>query len=118
MLKIAKPKKGGVGVDVDSRAGCSGSKIDGCEIDNVEVDGNEVEVDEVGKKGRKTTKSKNLSKSKKTVVSDFLTPKAKLAFTKLRQAFFKAPILHHIRLECHIQIEMDVSGYAIGRVLS
>ena len=55
---------------------------------------------------------------KKMVRLNFLTPKAKLAFTKLRQAFVKAPILHHFNPECHIQIEIDESGYAIGEVLS
>ena len=64
-------------------------------------------------------KSKNLSKSKKTVRSlDFLTLGAKLAFTKLRQAFLKALILHHFDLERYIWIETDVSGYAIGGVFS
>ena len=81
-------------------------------MDDVEVDGDKVEVDEVGKKARKT------SKSQKTVGSDFLTPRAKLAFTELRQAFLKAPILHHFDPERHIRIEMDASGYAIGGVLS
>ena len=82
-------------------------------MDNIEVDGSEVEVDEVGEKVQ------ILSKSKKTVrSSDFLTPGAKLAFTKLRQAFIKALILHHFDLECHIRVETDASGYAIGGVLS
>ena len=49
---------------------------------------------------------------------DFLTPGAKLAFTKLKQVFFKALILHHFDLERHIWIGMDASGYAIGGVLS
>ena len=49
---------------------------------------------------------------------DFFTPGAKLVFTKLRQAFIKAPILHHFNLERHIWIATDVSGYAIGGVLS
>ena len=65
------------------------------------------------------SKFKNLSKSKKTVrFLDFLTPGAKLAFTKLRQAFCKAPILYHFDLERYIQIETDAFGYAIGGVLS
>ena len=103
----------------DSRAGHDGNKLDRSEIDGVEVDGSEVEVDEVRKKVQKTSKSKNSSKSKKTIGSlNFLTPRAKLAFTKLRQAFLKAPILHHFNPECHIQIETDVSGYSINRVLS
>ena len=110
MLKTDEPRKGGDGVGCDSRAGRDG--IDGNGMDNVEVDGGEVEVDEVGKKGRKT------SKSKKSVGSDFLTPGAKLAFTELRQAFLKAPILHHFDPERHIRIETDASGYAISGVLS
>ena len=118
MLKTAKPKKGGDEVGSNSRAGRRGSEIDGSGMDNVEVDGGEVEVDEIEKKGRKTSKSKNLSKSKKTVGSDFLTPGAKLAFTELRQAFFKAPILHHFDPECPIRIETDASGYTIGGVLN
>ena len=115
MLKTAEPKKDGDGVGGDSRARRDG--IDGNEMDDVEVDGGEVEVDEGGKKGRKTSKSKKLSKSK-TVRSDFLTPGAKLAFIELRQAFLKAPILHHFDPERHIRIETDASGYAIGGVLS
>ena len=52
------------------------------------------------------------------VGSDFLTPRAKLVFTKLKQTIFKAPILHHFDPECHVRIETDVSGYAIGGVLN
>ena len=105
-----QPGEGVVGVGGDSRVGRDG--IDGSGMDDVEVDGGEIEVDEVGKKGRKT------SKSQKTVGSNFLTPEAKLAFTKFRQAFLKTPILHHFDPERHIRIETDASGYAIGRVLS
>ena len=86
-------------------------------MNNVEVDGAEIEVDEVGKIARKMSKSKNLSKSK-MVGSNFPTLGAKLAFTKMRQAFLKAAILHHFNPERHIRIETDVSGYAIGGVLS
>ena len=32
--------------------------------------------------------------------------------------FLKAPILHHFDPKCHIRIETDASGYAIGGVLS
>ena len=117
MLKTAEPRKGENGVGGDSGAGYGGSEIDGSEKDNVEVDGSEVEVDKVGKKGRKTSKSKKSSKSK-MVGLDFLTLGAKLAFTKLRQAFFKAPILHHFDPERHIRIGTDVSGYAFGGVLT
>ena len=48
----------------------------------------------------------------------FLISKAKLAFIKLRQAFVKAPILHYFDPKCYIQIETDVSGYAISRILN
>ena len=48
----------------------------------------------------------------------FLTLGAKKVFNKLRQAFTKAPILQHFDPKCHIQIETDASGYAIGGVLS
>ena len=48
----------------------------------------------------------------------YLTPCAKQAFTQLKQAFTKAPILQHFDPKCHIRIETDVSGYAIGGVLS
>ena len=79
-----RPGEGGVGVG-SSRAGRKGSKLDGSELHDDEVDDGEVEDDEVGKKVRKRSKSKNSSKSKKTVrSSDFLTPGAKLAFTKLK----------------------------------
>ena len=114
-----RPGKVKVGVGGDSRARRSGSEIDGSGKDDIEVNDSKVEVDEVGKKVQKLSKSKNLSKSKKTVrSSDFFTPGAKLAFTKLRQAFFKALILHYFNPECHIWIEMDASGYAIGGVLN
>ena len=68
MLKTAEPKKGRVGVGGDNRAERVGNKIDRSGMDNIKIDSSKVKVDEVGKKGRKTTKSKNLSKSKKTVI--------------------------------------------------
>ena len=111
-----RPGEGVVGVGGDSRAGRD--RIDRSGMDDIEVDGGEVEVDEVRKKARNFSKFKNLSKSKKTVRSDFLIPGAKLAFTELRQAFFKAPILHYFNPEYHIRIETDVSGYAIGGIFS
>ena len=122
-----RPGEGGVGIR-GSRAGRGGSKLDGSEldgnevdcneVDGNEVDGNEVEGNKVGKKVQNLPKSKNLSKSKKMVEWDFYTLGAKLTFTKLRQAFFKTPILHHFDREHYIQIETDALGYAIGKVLS
>ncbi len=47
-----------------------------------------------------------------------LTLRARKAFTKLRQAFVEAPILNYFDPECHIWIEMNASGYVIGRILS
>ena len=89
MLKTSesktRPVEGGVGVGGARRGG---SKLDRRRIDDNKVDGNEVRDDEV------ETKVQKLSKSKKTELS-FFTPRARKAFTKLRQAFIKAPILHH-----------------------
>ena len=65
MLKTAEPRKGRNGVGGDSRAGHDRSENDGGEVNDVEVDGGKVGRDEIGKKGRKMSKSKNLSKSKK-----------------------------------------------------
>ena len=48
----------------------------------------------------------------------FLTFNAKKAFNHLSQAFIKALIFQHLDLESHIQIEIDVLGYAIVGVLS
>ena len=48
----------------------------------------------------------------------FLTSGAREAFNQLSQAFIKAPILWYFDLKCHIQIETNTLGYAIGRVLS
>ena len=41
-----------------------------------------------------------------------------MAFTKLRQAFIKAPILHHLDSKCHIWVEIDVLDYAISGVFN
>ena len=48
----------------------------------------------------------------------FLTFNARLAFNRLQLAFTTALILQHFDLECHIWIETDVLGYAIGEILS
>ena len=120
MLKTAESRKGVVGVGGDSKAGRGGSKLNGRRIDDDKVDGNEVDNevdDEVGTTVWKSSKSKNLSKSKKTELG-FLTSGARKAFTKLRQVFIKTPILYHFDPERHIRVETDASGYVIGRVLS
>ncbi len=65
-------------------------------------------------KKSKASRAKKLSSQS----GSFLTPKAKKAFTKLRQALVKALILNHFNPERHILVETDASGYAIGRSLS
>ena len=104
-----QPGKGGVGAGGSNRARRDGS---GSRIDDGEIDGGKAGDDKVGKKVQKSFKSK------KMVGSDIFTFRAKLAFTKLRQAFVKAPIPYHFDLKRHIRIETDALGYAIGRVVS
>ena len=82
--KSAKSRNGGIGVDCDSKAGRDKNEINKNGMNDVEVDGGKVRDDEIGKKDLKTFKSKNLSKSKKTVKLDFFIPGARLAFIKLR----------------------------------
>ena len=116
---MTRPGEGVIRICIESKARHDISKLDESKLNGNEVDGGEVEVDEVGIKVQKTTKSKNSSKSKRAIGPlDFFIPRAKLVFIKLRQAFFKTPILQHFDPKHYIQIEMDVSGYAIGGVLS
>ena len=49
---------------------------------------------------------------------EYPIPKARVAFTQLRQAFIEAPILQHFDPEYHIWIETNASGYAINGILS
>ena len=116
--RSAKPRKGGIRVGGDNRAGRDGSEIDRSGIDHVEFDSGKVRDDEIEKKGQKTSKSKNLSKSKKTIELDFLIFGDRLAFTELRQAFVKAPIFHHFDPKRYIQIGTDTLGYVISEVLN
>ena len=72
-----------------------------------------------GEKPKKPSKSGNSPNFGATESGpSFLIPKARLAFNCLWLAFTEAPILWHFDLKCHIQIETDVSGYAISGVLS
>ena len=71
------------------------------------------------KSGKKLSKSGNLTNL--DAMEDgpkFLTPDARTAFNRLWLAFTEAPILRHFDPKCHIRIETDASGYAIGGVLS
>ena len=79
-----------------------------------EIDNSEVADNKIRKKVQKMSKSKKLSKSKKMVGLDFLTLGARLVSSKLRSAFVKAPILHHLDPKQFIWFDMDVSGYVIG----
>ena len=63
------------------------------------------------------TVERSLSKNLKRATG-YLTPKARLAFTKLKKTFIEAPILQYFDPKCHIRIKTDASGYAIGRVKS
>ncbi len=67
----------------------------------------------------KLTKPKrsNLVKAHSSA-TDFLTSEAKKAFIHLQKAFTEAPVLRHFDPKCHIRIETDALGYAIGGVLS
>ena len=49
---------------------------------------------------------------------NYLTLVAKKAFNHLRHMFTQAPIFQHFDPEWYIQIETDVLGYAISRVLN
>ena len=69
-------------------------------------------------KNEKSRKSMRVPNIEATREPNFLTPDAKKAFNHLQLAFIKAPIPQHFDLESHIRIETDVSGYAIGKVLS
>ena len=91
------------------------------------VSGSEATNPTKGKNPVKTTKSKILVKFKnddfpksrpEKAKTGFFTPKARLAFTQLRQAFVKAPILYHFDLKSQIRIKTDALGYAIGGILN
>ena len=104
------------------------SKADGNNVvGNSMVDGSEAtnQANSTKRKNQaKTTKSKILVKSKnhdfppnsrnKEAETGFLTPKARLVFTQLRQVFIKASILHYFNTKYYIRIEIKAFRYAIG----
>ena len=65
-----------------------------------------------------TVKRSPLTSKNSNGATGYLTPECRLAFTQLKKAFTKAPILWHFDLECHIRIETNASGYAIDGVLN
>ena len=109
------------------------NKVDG-------VEGGDKSIEKYGKllktgklsKSRKLSKSWNLAKSGKKLSKSgnstnfnatedgpkFLTPDARTSFNCWWLAFIKTPILPHFNPECHIQIEINASSYAINGVLS
>ena len=115
---LTRLEKDGVGVSNSSRAKRDKSELDRSKIDNNEIDDSEVGDDKFEKNVQKLSKSKNLFKSKEIVRLNFFIFGARLAFTKLRQVFVKAPIFQHFDTKRHIQIETDASGYAIGGVFN
>lgn len=60
---------------------------------------------------------KNLSKASSSGTC-FITSEVRIVFTYLRKVFTKASILHHFHPKCHIQIEINESGFTIGDTLS
>ncbi len=109
--KVRKEATGKTREETGSEVESGGIKIGGVELVK-------------GKKLKNLAKAKTLKFLKVTLPGTapearlFLTPKARLAFTRLRQAFTEAPILHHFDPERHIRIETDASGYAIGGMFS
>lgn len=71
--------------------------------------------DKVGEVGRNLSKRKNLLKINLSRM-DFLSLETSLAFTHLRKVFIKVPIFHYFGPKRYIQIETDVSGFAIARI--
>lgn len=73
-------------------------------------------------KKTKITKPKNLTKSPtilfNVVTTEFLTFKAKVAFTQLKKAFIEVLILEYFDSKYYIQIETNASSYAISKILS
>ena len=115
--KSVKPKKSIIGVDSNSKE----VYYDRAELDDkdkigsIEVDSDKVEDNDIAKikNHQKLSKSKNRKR-----FSGFFISRTRLAFTKLRQVFVKALILHHFDPKCHIRIETNASGYTITRIFS
>ena len=115
----------------DGNRPASGKNDSNGEVDEFGDDGVEHAKKSGKLKGQKTSKSQKLAKPKKPSKSknspnfgatesgpSFLTPKARLTFNRLRLAFTKAPILWHFDPECHIRVETNALGHAIGAMLS
>ena len=66
----------------------------------------------------KTVERSPLTSKNSSRTTGYLILETRLAFTSLRKAFTKATIFQHFDPECHIRIEINVSGYAIVKVLN
>ena len=55
---------------------------------------------------------------KKSTGAGYLTSGTKKTINHLWHGFTQPPIFQHFNLKCYIWSETDVSGYAIGKVLS
>ena len=103
---ITQIKEDGVKVGDDSKA----EYDDKCKFGSGEIGGNKIDGVEIGddkvvdqKDYQKISLFKKSSKFKKTVESsNFLTLRARLVFTKLRQAFITTAIFHHFDLKRYI----------------
>ena len=115
MLKTTRSTRSGANPR-ETKDGVGGNSM----VGNV-IGGGEATNPTKGKNPVKMTKSKNHDFPKfrpEEAGTSFLTSEARLTFTQLKQAFVEAPIFHHLDLESHIRIVTDVSGYAIGSILS
>lgn len=89
-------------IELENKREGSGGKIN-----------NEVNGDDDKNPGGLVETRKNTSSGK-----NFFTSKAKLALTRLREAFTNASILHDFLPEQYIGIKTDASAYVINGILS
>lgn len=61
----------------------------------------------------------NNGSSLKTIDNfSFLSSETRLAFSRIRQVFTKAPIFYHFNLKRYISIKTDTFSYDLGDILS
>lgn len=81
---------------------------------SIETSGDEVDdADEFDRREME----ENLSKINPFRVR-FLIPEPRIAFTRLRKAFIKAPIFYYFDLECYMRIETDAFSFVMSRIFS
>ena len=127
MLRTTNPSENSLNKLVEDNEVVGGSNNSGQNLAGSEKSKNHQISAKSRKSKPKSSKSKKAISDKSEIsvnstvatnATGYLTPKARKAFIQLRQAFTKAPILRHFDPECHIRIQTDASGYAIGGVLS